>query len=230
MKIIGTDSTRFIRYKRIRRGKVNTGSYFYALEIENNILPELKNIDLTIITTGASLFRTGEIRRNTVVVCHDNRNTLKSYSKFLGKNCLWICSKESTAATLRAVDENAVYIPLSIDVEYVKQFRTAKTKDIAFVGNAWGFKRNYLASLPSNIDQLSGMGREQLLNAMAQYKRVIAEGRCLMEAQVLGAQTEVPQYEDGIESVYVEALDNRETIPYWRLALETFADIQKRAE
>lgn len=40
-----------------------------------------------------------------------------------------------------------------------------------------------------------------------------------MEAQVLGAETEVPKYRD-IEAVYVEAVDNRDTVELWREAIE----------
>ena len=76
--------------------------------------------------------------------------------------------------------------------------------------------------MPIDVEQLSGMARVKLLKEMSKYKRVIAEGRCLMEAQILGCKTEVPKY-DGHESVYVEALDNREAVKYWREALDPIA-------
>lgn len=141
---------------------------------------------------------------------------------------IWVCSKHSTVKTLEGYGERAVYVPLSIDTEYIKQFKRKKTKDTAYVGNARAFKREYLNSLPVDVEQLSGMARVKLLKEMAKYKRVIAEGRCLMEAQVLGAKTEVPKY-DGHESVYVEALDNREAIKYWREALKPIAKEQSQS-
>lgn len=118
---------------------------------------------------------------------------------------------------LAAFGERATYVPLSIDTKYVEQFRAAKTRDIAFVGNAWSFKAEYLASLPKHIDQLNGMSRRELLTEMAKYRKVIAEGRCLMEAQVLGCEGEIPDYNDpNLGTVFVEPLDSREVIEYWR--------------
>lgn len=229
MKVIGTNNEKTIKYRQLHPEGRNNGSYFYAKEIEDNILPELEDIDLTVITTGASLFNKYELPKDLVVVCHDNRNPLQSYRSLLGRNYLWVCSKPSTVKIMESVNELAVYTHLSIDTEYVRQFRVAeKTGDIAFVGNAWGFKREYLESLPKSVVQLSGLEREDLLQEMAKFKRVIAEGRCLMEAQVLGAKTEVPVYQNGLESVYVEALDNRATIPDWRRELEAYVEAIKK--
>jgi len=230
MIILGIENEKNVRYRTRQPNGTKNGAYWYAKEIESNILPHISHVDVTVITTGATLFGGFDVDDNVAVVCHDNRRPIESYRLLLGKGILWICSKHSTVEKWREAGETAIYIPLSIDTEYVKQFKTEKTKDTAFVGNAWGFKKNYLDALPPDIAQLNGMERHELLREMAQYKRVIAEGRCMMEAQVLGCETEVPQYEDGIESVYVTALDNRDTIPYWKLALETFADIQKRGE
>ena len=115
--------------------------------------------------------------------------------------------------------ESAIYIPLSIDTDYVKQFKRRKTKEIAFVGNAWAFKKSYLSTLPKSIAQISNLERDDLLREIAQYKRVIAEGRCLMEAQALGCKCEVPKYEN-LESVYVDLLDSRDAIPLWQEALK----------
>ena len=214
MIVYGTTSPKFIAWRNSRASGKENGAYYYSKEIEENILPEIK-ADVLIVTAGAALYTAMELPDGCVVVCHDNRSTMQSYGQLFGKKIIWVCSKQSTVETLEGYGERAVYIPLSIDTQYVKKFKRKKTKDTAYVGNAWAFKRDYLNSLPANIDQLSDMSRESLLKEMAKYKNVIAEGRCLMEAQVLGAKTEVPKY-DGHESVYVEALDNRDTIPQWR--------------
>ena len=228
MIVLGTQSEKFTKYEASQGGHALNGAFFYAEEIENNILPAIGDVDVTIVTTGATLYKSKELPNGAIVVCHDNRRPISSYRLLLRKNILWICSKHSTVDKMRGVGEKAIYIPLSIDTSYVEKFKTEKTEAAAFVGNPWGFKKRYLNLLPKDIVQLSGLEREDLLREMAKYRRVIAEGRCLMEAQVLGAETEVPRYEDGIESVYVEALDNKDTIPYWKLALEAHADIQKR--
>lgn len=219
MKIVGTNQQRFEDWRSRQGVSANNGSYWYARELEEIILPGI-NVNAYVITAGAKLYRKYEVPSGAVIVCHDNRTTFESYGKHFGNDILWICSKYSTVATLQGYGENAVYVPLSIDTRYVEQFKRKKTKDIAYVGNSWAFKKDYLESLPKSIQQLSGMERDTLLKEMAKYKRVIAEGRCLMEAQVLDAKCEVPLYGDGIESVYVEALDSREVIPEWREVLE----------
>lgn len=226
MLILGTNSPVYRHWRdKQSHGKEN-GAYYYSKEIEENILPELK-LDMFFVTAGAALYTPRELPDGAIVICHDNRSTRQSYGRLFGKGVIWVCSKHSTVEKLEGYGERAVYVPLSIDTEYVKQFKRKKTKDTAYVGNAWAFKREYLNSLPDDIEQLSGMARVKLLKEMAKYKRVLAEGRCLMEAQVLGAKTEVPKY-DGHESVYVEALDNREAVKYWREALEPIAEEQSQ--
>lgn len=223
MYIFGTQSPKYKAWYARQGIKRNNGSYYYSKEIENIILPELKDLELVVITAGAALYHTREVPNGSVVVCHDNRTTRKSYGMLFKKDILWICSKESTVNILKGYGEKAVYIPLSIDTKYVEKFKRKRRLDkTAFVGNSWGFKREYLASLPEDIVQLSDMNRDDLLKEMAKYKKVIAEGRCLMEAQVLGADCEVPQYQNGLEAVFVDVLDSKDAVVSWREALEPF--------
>jgi hypothetical protein len=235
---LGIHTERFKKWYNRQGVTRNNGSYWYAKEIENIILPYI-NKKLFIVTAAAKLYSPIEIPDGSIVVCHDNRTPEKSYGNLFNKNILWICSKYSTVKKMKSFGERATYVPLSIDTEYVKKFKSKKTKEAAFVGNAWGFKKSYLASLPKDITQLSNLEREDLLKAMAKYKYVIAEGRCLMEAQVLGCKCEVPKYET-LEAVYVEPLDSRDAIPYWIEALKdepehhimrttrTFKDLQAK--
>lgn len=229
MTVLGTQNKNYIRWRNRQSEGLNNGAYWYAKEIEEIILPELQDLDLFVVTTGATLMKDFTVPCGAVILCHDNRKTRRSYERLFRKGVLWVCSKYSTVQTLLELGEKAVYIPLSIDTHYVAQFKQDKTEDIAFVGNAWGFKHSYLASLPKDIVQLSGMEREDLLREMAKFKRIIAEGRCLMEAQVLGADTEVPKY-DNLESVFVEALDSRDAISYWREALTAHAETLKKRD
>lgn len=78
-----------------------------------------------------------------------------------------------------------VYLPLSVDTEYLEQFKTEKTKDTAYVGRKG---KPGTEKLPKNIDYLSGMSREVLLREMAKYRKVYAVGRCAIEAKVLGCE------------------------------------------
>lgn len=219
MIVIGTQAERYQLWRYSKTTGIYNGAYYYAKEIEDIILPAIDR-EIYIVTVGGTLQTRKSIPNGAVVVCHNNQNPAGAYMNLFGKDILWICSKESTVPKLTAHGENAVYVPLSIDTEYVSKFKTKKTKDMAFVGNRWGFKEAYLDSLPDNIDQLSGMERTDLLREMAKYKRVIAEGRCLMEALVLGCKGEIPEYNDSkLGAIYREPLDSRDAIPYWREAL-----------
>lgn len=218
MQILGVNTERFLKWHTNQGITRNNGAYWYAKEIEDIILPKI-NKKIFIVTAGAKLYNSLEIPEGAVVVCHDNRTTKKSYGFLFNKNILWLCSKISTVKTLQESGEKAVYIPLSINTEYVKTFKTKKTKDIAFVGNSWGFKKSYLNSLPKDIVQLSNLERDDLLKEMSQYKKVIAEGRCLMEAQALGCKCEVPKYKN-LESVFVDVLDSNDAVHYWEEALK----------
>lgn len=197
MYVLGTKSQKFLNWYANQGVKRNNGSYFYSKEIEDIILPKLKDLNVFVVTAGAILYRKYEIPDGSVIVCHDNRETKKSYGKFFGKNCLWICSKHSTVDTLESYGEKALYVPLSIDTHYVAKYkRKRRPGNTAFVGNAWGFKKEYLENLPKDIVQLSDMERLPLIKEMAKYKRVIAEGRVYLEAMILGCKVELPKYEN----------------------------------
>lgn len=225
MKVIGTEASRYIRWtERCREDRYN-GAYYYAVEIEDIILPALNLGRGTIITAGANLQMPKRVLDRTVVVCHNNQDPETQYWRLFGKDILWICSKLSTVDKMTDIGEKAVYIPLSIDTRYVEKFKTKKTKDVAFVGNKWKFKHGYLKSLPSSVDQLSNMPREELLAEMAKYRKVIAEGRCLMEAQVLGCEVEIPDYkDDSIGAIFREPLDTIDAIPRWLEILSIFSN------
>ena len=217
MVIFGTEST---KYKSSSTSSKKNGAYWYGLEIETNILPKI-DANVIVYVNGASLYEAREVPDGSVVVTHDNANTERTYRKLFKKNVLFICSKQSTADKLAKIGEKAAYIPLSIDMAYVAKYKRAKkTKDTAFVGNAWSFKRDYLASLPKTIKQLSDMPREELLTEMSKYKNIIAEGRCMMEAQILGAKTSLPEYKNGHVAEPVQATDNKDVIPKWRKVLK----------
>jgi hypothetical protein len=137
MKIVGTNSAKYRSWQaRIGAGR-NNGAYWYAREIEDIILPELSNLNLWINTVGSNFLSPRDIPKGAVIVCHDNIKTVRTYRRLFKLGVLWICSKQSVADTLIKNGEKAVYIPLSVDTEYVKQFkRKRRTKDTAYVGNA----------------------------------------------------------------------------------------------
>ena len=84
-----------------------------------------------------------------------------------------------------------IFLPLSIDVDYVKQFKTKKTKDAAFAGRLAKLNQavpQERRAIPKDIDILGGLEREELLKAMAPYRTIYAVGRTAIEAKCLGAK------------------------------------------
>lgn len=222
MKFLGTTNPPYRAWRNRGIGNIHNGAHYYGQEIEEFVLPKIK-ANLFVVTAGGTL-QPKKVPDNCVFVCHHNVNPQKVYEQFFERGILWVCSKPSTVEKLKKVGEKAVYIPLSIDTQYVEKFKTEKTRDIAFVGNFWKFKFRYLESLPDNVHQIGVLPRKRLLEEMAKYKRVIAEGRCNMEAQVLGCEVQLPDYKSLNLTIELdvfprEVLDIRDAVPLWRAAL-----------
>jgi len=218
VKVLGTTDPPYRAWRNRGIGNVHNGAHYYGQEIEELILPHIK-ANVFIVTAGGTL-QPRKVPNNCIFVCHHNLSPEKMYKQFLEKNILWVCSKPSTVEKLEAVGEKAVYIPLSVDTKYVEKFKTEKIRDIAFIGNFWKFKSSYINSLPMEVHHVGGLDRRRLLEEMAKYRRVIAEGRCNIEAQVLGCEVEIPHYgSPGVEAIEREVLDSRDAIPFWREVL-----------
>ena len=66
---------------------------------------------------------------------------------------------------------HCIYIPLSIDTEYVKKFKVKrKTKDTAYLGRLVKCPKNILEN--DKIDKLGNEPRDALLKKVAKYKKV----------------------------------------------------------
>ena len=100
-----------------------------------------------------------------------------------------------------------IYLPLSIDTEYVSQFARPKTNDTAFAGRTPKAK-----NIPKNVKKLANIPRERLLPAMASYRNIYAVGRTAIEARLLGCNILPydPRFPD--PSIW-KVIDNREVIP-----------------
>ena len=112
-----------------------------------------------------------------------------------------------TAHRCRNLGRGCIYLPLSIDVDYVKQFRVKrKTKDTCYAGRAF---KIYSELVPKDADRLSNLNHDELLKQMAKYKKVYAVGRTAIEAKVLGC--EVLPYDPRFPNPEVwQILDNKE--------------------
>lgn len=185
-------------WERAGENKYN-GAYFYSVEICENIIPRVKT-DRNWVTINSK----GECKDHSIVFIHNNLNIagyswLKAY-----KDLVLVCGVPQTCPKVAHLG-TPVYLPLSVDVEYVYNFKVdEKLFDTAYVGRPR--KREGLDI--GNADCLEGLPREELLMRMAFYERVYAVGRCAIEAKILGCDVLPfdPRYPD--PSIW-KVLDNK---------------------
>ena len=186
--IIGINDPKYIAKRdELGKGKFN-GAYYYAREIENNMLPLIKPNKMNWV-----LVNNGDIPDNSIVFIHTNfKEGFESISKSLKgkKNLVLVCSIPETEKYCR---ENGlgetILLPMSVDVDYVKKFRTDKSRETALCGNLWAFRhKDILGNVEAGTHILADMPRDELLAEMAKYKRVYATDRVAMEATILGCE------------------------------------------
>lgn len=158
------------------------GAYYYSQEIVENIIPNIETSRnwITVNVKGVGC-------DHAIVFIHNNKYPSNyEWLHYYGyKDLVLVCGIPETVEKVAHLGK-AIYLPISVDVDYVKQFRVEeKTKGTAFVGRP--AKRKGL-TLPDDIDYLEGLPREELLRTMAEYKTVYAVGRCAIEAKILGCK------------------------------------------
>lgn len=165
------------------------GAFYYSKEIVKNIIPRVKT-DRNWITINIQ----GIGCDHSIVFIHNNLHPehydwLQRYN-----DLILVCGIPETCAKVAHLG-NAIYLPLSIDVENVQSYIRPKTKGAAFVGRP--AKRKGLI-LPDDIDYIEGLPRTRLLKAMAEYKDVYAVGRTAIEALALGCNVKAydPRFPD----------------------------------
>lgn len=171
------------RWKQAGANKYN-GAYYYSQEIVKNIIPNVKTdrnwVTVNIAGTGAD---------HAIVFIHNNLHPenydwLKRYG-----DLILVCGIPETAETMKERGFRAVYLPLSIDTEYVKQFKVPKAeqKGAAYIGRP--AKRKIPGvEIPEDIDIIEGLERSKMLAKMAKYETVYAVGRTAIEAKCLGCK------------------------------------------
>ena len=200
------------RWKGQRKTRYN-GCYYYAKEIEQNIIPRVKT-SREWNTVGRDC--TG-MHDGMIVFLHDNSTPwnyqwLKNY-----EDLVLVCSSEYTANSV-CYSGRIVMLPMSVDTKYVRRFRTKKTKDTCLVGNPW-VRRNLRKKIPGGVDVLSSLPREQLLATLAQYKKAYAIDRCAIEAKVLKCELLPLDTRYSVDGVG-EVLDNRQAAKILQQALK----------
>lgn len=187
-------------------GKYN-GAYYYSKEIVANIIPNVET-DRNWVTVAVP----GYAFDNSIVFIHHNVNPDKVYNWLRNyKNLVLVCSTRKAAEECKELGK-AIWLPLSIDVEYVAKFKYDGIKEPqpCYVGNKWGYKAKDLKKyLPPNCITYSNMPRENILANMARHKKVYAVGRCALEALTLGAELGMCDSRFPNPSVW-QVIDNKE--------------------
>ena len=163
-------------------GRYN-GAYYYSIEICERMIPLIRTNRqwVTVNIQDPELVQDGAI----VFVHRHHYQKPGAYDWLAGrKDLIFVCSLRDDLRHFRALG-TPIYLPLSVDVEFVKQFRTEKTEEIAFVGRE---ERAKEIQIPEGTRFISGLKRENLLRQMAKYRKVYALDRVAIEAQILGCE------------------------------------------
>ena len=170
------------RWERAGRNKYN-GAFYYSKEIVKNIIPNVKT-DRNWITVNIP----GLGKDHSIIFIHNNLHPehydwLKNY-----KDIVLVCGIPETVDKVKHLGK-AIYLPLSVDTEYLKQFKVDKEEKhgTAFVGRPSKRKLDGV-ELPPDIDIIEGIPRNQMLEKMAKYETVYAVGRTAIEAKALGCK------------------------------------------
>ncbi len=200
--IVGVNNLAYRRrHQNLAEANQHNGAFYYAKEIEKNIIPYVKT-DRSWILANADI-----CEDRAIVFIHDNKTTeltygwLKSY-----KDLILVCGVPETMMKVKDLGR-PIYLPLSIDLGYIEQFKgIRKTHRYAFAGRP---SKKVGASLPYDCHTLSGMPRERLLPAMAKYSKIFAVGRTAIEAKALGCEIGVydPRFPD---PEFWRVIDNKE--------------------
>lgn len=210
-KIIDTTNPDYKAYCKIffPSGEgIHNGAYYYSKEIVENIIPLVKT-DRPWDTLGMRCARSMDC---AIVFIHHNLRHDEVYGWLKRYNDLvYVCSSEASYEWAKQQSNgHAIFLPLSIDTKYVKQFKTKKTKQACYAGNRWAFKTEDIDKyVPKDTDFIKpNTPRDELLAWMAEYKECYAIGRTALEALALGCKLKVcdSRYPD---VKYWKLLDNK---------------------
>ena len=204
-----------------QRNKLSTsfhnGAYYYSVDIVKNIIPNVKT-DRNWVT----IMVDKQCLDHSIYFLHNNLYTYKYNFIKNYKDVIVVAGTPETARRCRNIGVGCVYLPLSVDVEYVKQFKAKrKSKTVAYAGRE---HKIYSNLVPEGTDMLCGMEHDELLKQMAKYKQIYAVGRTAIEAKILGC--EVLPYDPRFPDPSVwEILDNKDAA---KILQEAIDEIEKR--
>ena len=183
----------------------NNGAYWYSKELLENIVPKIKT-DRNWVLINVD----NQCADHSIVFIHNNANPERYFWLSDYHDLILVCSQIKTLQFLVEMlpQFHTVYLPLSIDTNYVKKFKTKKTKDWAYFGRECKCPDEIKYS---GVDLIYGKNRDEQLKKVAKYKNVYAIGRCALEAKCLGCKT--VSHRGEYENTDFKLLDNSEVIP-----------------
>lgn len=175
--IFGTTSPEYTRSRdRLGTHRWN-GAHYYALEMERNIIPRVRTDRPWVL-----LNVEGCCEDHAIVLVHSNLHP-EVYRWLRGfDDLILVCGIPETVPRVADLGE-AVYLPLSIDVEEVASYRRPKDRDTCFAG-----RLTKKGPLPSRVHSVGGVPREEFLSELARFRYAYAVGRTALEAKVLGCE------------------------------------------
>jgi hypothetical protein len=179
--IISHESPIYQKQRAKLKTSFRTGAYYYSVDIVKNIIPNVKT-DRNWVT----IMVDKQCLDHSIYFLHNNLfthkyNFIKKYN-----DVIVVAGTPETAYRCRRLGRACIYLPLSVDVDYVKQFRVKrKTKDTCYAGRD---KKIYSNLVPKDVDRITGLEHDKLLKEMAKYKKVYAVGRTAIEAKILGCE------------------------------------------
>ena len=156
------------------------GAYYYSREIYKNIIPRIKTdrswITIKVGDHGAD---------HSICFVHNNLRFEKTYSYMRRfRDVIFIVGLPDMVEKAQKFGPT-IYLPLSVDVAEVEQYKTKKTKKRAFVGRK-ATRRDW--KFEPGTEMIEGLPRQELLKEMAKFEEVYAIGRTAVEAKVLGCR------------------------------------------
>lgn len=186
---------------------INNGAYWYSKELLENIVPKIKT-DRNWVLINVD----NQCKNHSIVFIHNNAHPESYYWLKDYEDLILICSQIKTLEIMISMfpQFHVVYIPLSIDTNYVSKFKVKrKTKEVAYFGREVKCP-DEIKNNP-NIDKIFGKDREKILKEVAKYKKVYAIGRCALEAKCLNCK--VISHKGEYINTKFDLLDNKEVIP-----------------
>ena len=167
-------------WRRLGEGHCWNGAFYYSKEIGSNIIPAVKTdrnwVTVNIPNLGVD---------HAIVFMHNN--TRPDLYDWLSQyeDLVLVCGIPETVDKVAHLGK-AIYLPLSVDVDYVRSFRVPECeRDIntAFAGRQ--AKRAGI-KFPLGTVNLESMPRHELLKRLAKCHDVYGVGRVAIEAKILG--------------------------------------------